>query len=204
MRYPLRCFVSNDRLTRVLLRMWVFLWFVCVAYADTSLTDFATGASGWKSRTWAQGKPQLGDLSVSKAETGRAAALLVPIDFKSTTREVVGEDGKRETRTTPVPSRTEVVCPIANPSAWAEAQWLSLKLQAPANLPDGTMLTIFTKDGDDLWRQVRRPLKGGLAPQEFRVPLRGLAAVRAWTCEGHRRPWSPTTARFLQEYGLIL
>ena len=101
------------------------------------------------------------------------------------------------------PARTEVVSTAIDTATWREATHLLFTFKADT-LPKETILTIFTKDNDNLWRQVRMPCpvpKEGLI--QARVPIVGPEAVALWQACGHNRPWTSLTAANLLEYGCI-
>ncbi len=178
-----------------ILNAFLFCLATAALAAEVRLTRFETGADGWSLRTWPDGKPSLAPLATERE------ALVIPLRFQATAEESQEGDSTPH----PTPSRTEVVCPIRDTTPWNSASSIRLRFQLPADLPPQVMLTVFTKDGDDLWRQVRAPVPkpGADGVAEVRLPVRGPAAVNVWTCEGHQRPWNPTTARFLQEYGCV-
>ncbi|NLG14430.1 MAG: hypothetical protein GX561_09565 [Lentisphaerae bacterium] len=174
-------------LTTSLICLYLLSSAFCHAADPVSLTDFSKGAGGWYNRIWsADGKTfEKKELSVVKADSGEVKGLGLPIVF-------LGD--------------LEAVCELSGSlSSWRAASHLELRLVVPEDLPDTAMMSLFAKDNDHLWRQVRGrivdlPLDGGV--RIFRVPLRGSDAVEMWTCHGHRRPWNPLTTRNLLEYGL--
>ncbi|HOG49434.1 MAG TPA: hypothetical protein PKY10_02470 [Lentisphaeria bacterium] len=150
-----------------------------------SLTDFSKEAGAWQSRVWKDdGTPQTTPLTTLPAEGDAAAALALPVAF---------------------PARLEVVAPLEGNPAWLTADSLEWRFRLPDDLPPTTMITIFAKDNDHLWRQIRRrmpPIRDGVAT--VIAPLRGRSAVLAWECHGHNRPWNSLTAANLLEFGCIL
>ena len=131
---------------------------------------------GFQQRTWNDGKPSLAPLA--REENCPA----IPIDF---------------------PSRTEIVSTAIDAAIWREATHLCFTFRS-APLPPETILTVFTKDNDSLWRQVRvpcPPLENGAF--RLRLPIAGPEAVAAWQPCGHKRPWTSLTAGSLLEFGCI-
>ncbi|MDD4098235.1 MAG: hypothetical protein PHC30_05660, partial [Lentisphaeria bacterium] len=158
------------------------------------LADFSLGAGGWQRRTWtAGGTPQTAPLtplpaaaadSAGASAGGLPAALALPVAFPERLEAVVRHDGH---------------------PAWRSAGSLEWQFRVPADLPATTMVTIFAKDHDHLWRQIRRRMpaaRDGVIT--VTVPLRGPGAAQEWECHGHRRPWNSLTAASLLEYGCIL
>jgi len=150
-----------------------------------SITDFSKEAGTWQSRVWKDGNtPQTSALATLPAEGDAAAALALPVAF---------------------PARLEVVArPDGNP-AWLTAGSFEWRFRLPDDLPPTTMVTLFVKDNDHLWRQIRRrmpPANDGVAT--VIAPLRGRSAVETWECHGHNRPWNSLTAANMFEFGCIL
>ena len=175
------------RIKSFLIIMGVFLSLASFA-ADpepVSITDFSKGAGDWQHRVWKDDRtPQTSPLSTLPAEGDAAAALALRVDF---------------------PARMEVVArPDGNP-AWLTADSLEWRFRLPDDLPPTTMITIFAKDNDHLWCQIRRrmpPARDGVAT--VTAPLRGRSAVQTWECHGHNRPWNSLTTANLFEFGCIL
>ena len=150
-----------------------------------SIADFSQGAGSWQRRVWKDdATPQTSPLAVLPADGGAARGLALPVAF---------------------PDRLEAVArPDRNP-AWLTADSLEWQFRVPDDLPPTTMITIFAKDNDHLWRQIRRrlpPGRNGVAI--VTVPLRGRSAVQTWEGHGHRRPWNSLTTANLLEFGCIL
>ena len=85
----------------------------------------------WRLRTWQNGQPHL----TKPAVPSDADGALLPLSC---------------------PGRTECVTGV-DLNAWSRATGVVLRFKAPDTLPAHAILTIFTKDGDDLWRQIRLP-----------------------------------------------
>ena len=87
----------------------------------------------------------------------------------------------------------------------AEFARLTLRLRPPQELSERTTLTVFSKDSDYLWRQLRMGL--WMLPRDeqgtvtLTIPLAGDEAVRSWEPCGHGRPWNALTAAQLLEFG---
>ena len=80
-----------------------------------------------------------------------------------------------------------------------DAHSLQIAFKAPDDLPEGLFLTVYAKDQDALWRQIRVPFPKSAS---ISVPLHGGAAALAWQCCGHDRPWNSLTS--IAEYGIIV
>ncbi|MBR6372880.1 MAG: cellulase family glycosylhydrolase [Victivallales bacterium] len=80
-----------------------------------------------------------------------------------------------------------------------DATSLRIAFKVPDDLPKGLFLSVFAKDQDALWRQIRVPFP---ASCKITVPLAGGAAAQAWQCHGHQRPWNCLTRPV--EYGVIV
>ena len=144
-----------------------------------SAAELSTKADDWKIRIWGT-KGTVTLLQLKNADDN--SALIAPIEF---------------------PKRLEIVSAIKDVKPFAEATHLEFTFQAAF---EGRMaLTVFAKDNDHLWRQIRMvvPPSDGKEPFKIKVPLKGNDAVRKWEMSGHLRPWNALTARNLLEYGCI-
>ena len=167
---------------------------ICVHGAETPsrlVSDFAKGPGGWQRRTYSDaGKPTSSPLKMAAAAEGRPAGLLLPVSL---------------------PGRNEFVLPLK--SSWQGFRTLQLDFALPKGmpaenadsvndrLPERTLLTVFTKDWDHLWRQIRIPVPAKSGVWTVRVPIAGDAAVAAWESQGHGRPWNALVTRGLLEMG---
>ncbi len=156
----------------------IFLLTICMS-SLTFGADLSTKADGWNVREWQEdGTPKL--LPCKNGEDN--SSLLIPLEF---------------------PKRMEIVSAIKDTKPFDEATHLEFTFQAAF---EGRMaLTIFTKDNDHLWRQIRTivPPSDGKASFVVKVPLKGHDAVVNWEMNGHQRPWNALTARNLLEFGCI-
>ncbi len=144
-----------------------------------SAADLSTAADSWNIRVWQEdGKPSLHPLKNAEDKT----SLAVPLEF---------------------PKRMEIVSAIKDTKPFAEASHLEFTFQG--TFESRMALTVFAKDNDHLWRQIRTivPPSDGKQPFTVKVPLKGHEAVEKWEMSGHKRPWNPLTARNLMEYGCI-
>jgi hypothetical protein len=155
------------------------------------LSDPAAGPGGWQSREYAPtGEPKLLPLSARPAEDGVPASLVMPISL---------------------PGKDEFVLPLK--ASWENYRTLELDFILPEGLPaedkgmvsdrlpEQTVLYVFTKDWDHLWRQVRIPVPNHAGAWTVRVPIAGQAAVDAWESRGHDRPWNAVITKALLEVG---
>jgi len=151
--------------------------------SEQVLAAFADGPGKWVRREWdAAGHPQASALEVVPATQGEGRWLRLPVKL---------------------PSRNEFVVPVT--SSWQGWQELVIRVVLPAGLPPTTVLCVFAKDNDHLWRQVRMPAppeRG--SPVDIVLPIAGPQAANRWTFRDHQRPWHPLTPRSLVEYGLTL
>lgn len=165
--------------------LFIGLLLVYNAVAQVTMTDFKTGDCGWKTRTWdANGVPALSELKTAPAEGTLPPALLLPLDF---------------------PKRIETVCPVTVHKTWIDGTHVRFSFRSSSPLPRDTVVTVFTKDNDHLWRQIRRKCPAAAADGTFgiNIPLVGEDAVSLWEPKGHNRPWTSLTAASLLEYGVI-
>ncbi|MBR6059973.1 MAG: hypothetical protein IKP58_17530 [Victivallales bacterium] len=180
-------------MNRIVYLLAAFLGMTCALALESgvSVVDFTQGAGTWHRRIWKNGGKEfeLIDLKIRPEDPENVsetpAALMLPLTF---------------------PGDGEYVSPIPGPlGAWRMATHLEFSFQIPDDLPEGTMASIFTKDNDHLWRQVRRAVssfeKDG-SVYKFRVSIRGAESVGEWDCLGHRRPWNALTVKNLLEYGV--
>jgi hypothetical protein len=161
------------------------------APASLPLSDFSKGPSGWQRRDYTDaGEPKLSALKTQAAADQQPAGLVLPISL---------------------PGKDEFVLPLKG--SWQGYQTLQLDFVLPGGTPaedqtrmtdrlaERTFLYVFTKDWDHLWRQVRIPVPAKAGPWTVRVPIAGDAAVAAWQCQGHGRPWNPIITKGLLEMG---
>ena len=141
--------------------------------------DLSTRADAWNVREWQEdGTPKLFPCKNGDGDS----SLALPLEF---------------------PKRMEIVSVIKDTKPFEEATHLELTFQAAH---EGRMaLTVFAKDNDHLWRQIRTivPPSDGKEAFIVKVPLKGIEAVGRWEMNGHQRPWNALTARSLLEYGCI-
>ena len=149
------------------------------------LADFSKGDAGWRRRKWRKdGSADMTKLAVKPLpeKLGGTPCLELPLAF---------------------PDKLEAVVSAKQP--WDKWSTLRLRLYLPADLPPSTFITVFTKDWDHLWRQVRLPAP----PQrdqlvDIALPISGPEAEARWEPRGHERPWNPLTPRTLLEYGVSI
>ena len=88
-----------------------------------------------------------------------------------------------------------------DPQGLSEHDQVTVNLQTDSLPPAGSVLYIFTKDWDNLWRQLRFEL-GQATEWQLTVPLAGPDAALHWGVVGHQRPWHQLAASQLIEFGL--
>lgn len=151
--------------------------------AGPVLASFAQGPAKWQRREWsAAGTAQTSPLGTAPAPQGQGTWLRLPVTL---------------------PAHNEFVAPVE--TSWQGWQELVFRMVLPEGLPPRTVLCLFTKDRDHLWRQVRRlapPPRGALV--EITAPIGGPEAGQTWTPSGHERPWHPLTSSSLVEYGISI
>jgi hypothetical protein len=151
--------------------------------SERVLASFAEGPGKWVRRDWdAPQRPQTSALEVAAAAPDAGRWLRLPVKL---------------------PGRNEFVAPAE--CSWHGWQEICFRVVLPEGLPSTSVLCIFTKDNDHLWRQVRLPAPPERAtPVEITIPIGGPEAGRTWTYRDHERPWHPLTPRSLAEYGLTI
>ena len=186
--------VSRRALSACVL-LWV-LGVVCVGPAAAQAKD-ASGTTkpvclfDGKSTTWVHrayddgGPPQTSKLDMAPAQKGVGEAvshwLRLPIEL---------------------PAKSEFVVPLTE--TWMGWQELVVDLVLPEGLPQTTVLYVFTKDWDHLWRQVRFPVPEDRGLVRLTIPIAGLAASERWTSYAHYRPWHMLTPGQLLEFGCAI
>ncbi|MBP5638597.1 MAG: hypothetical protein J6X55_03900 [Victivallales bacterium] len=167
----------------------IALWLLVCAcgvigiFADEPTTDavsFEDGNHGWKLREYLDdGKEKVTDLS------SNGVGLQLPVSLP-----------KRLEYTLPEPQKA---------MSLKDVSAIVLRLRLPDSMPSKALLTVFGKDNDFLWRQLRIPVstldvnEEGVC--EVLVPLAGNDAVSVWECCGHERPWNGLTVANLLEMG---
>lgn len=131
-----------------------------------------------------------------KVRDGRPGTKVAPADLKV--------QGKVLVMPVELPGNHEYV--LLTPSkTLVDAREIQIRFKVPKNMVGGATVTVFSKDNDHLWRQIRYSLSS--LPREkdgivlLSVPLAGQAAVRAWECCGHGRPWTGLTVANLVDFG---
>lgn len=148
------------------------------------LTAFGEGPGGWQRRQWqADGSAVIAKLETVAAPEGHTGTWLrLPLAF---------------------PSQPEFVAAVQQ--SWEGWQQLRFRFFFPQDLPEDTVLTLFSKDWDHLWRQIRMPAppeRGGVVA--VTVPIAGPEASQQWEPCGHERPWHQLTPRSLLEFGCAI
>ena len=140
---------------------------------------FMEGSHGWKLRSFKEGKAEIAELSFGDR------GLELPVALPESREYVLAEPQKAK--------------------EFQGATALRFRLKVPATMPAGTVLTVFSKDNDYLWRQIRVPVAmlghDEDGDCELRVPVAGADAVKSWECCGHSRPWNGLTMPNLLELG---
>ncbi|MFO7820864.1 MAG: cellulase family glycosylhydrolase [Lentisphaeria bacterium] len=78
-----------------------------------------------------------------------------------------------------------------------------MSLELPADFPDGMYVYFFTKDWNNLWRQIRHriPAPSSGSTVHFELPLFGGQAEDAWMPKPHKRPWHTLTPSQVRRFG---
>jgi len=115
-------------------------------------------------------------------------------------RTPVRVDGNEAVFPVHFPAPNEFVA--APGGSWLGWKRLEIVLRLPPDLPPETLLYVFTKDWDYLWRQVRVTPVREKDMAIISVPLVGAEAERAWQPCGHGRPWHALTPAQIREFGV--
>jgi len=160
------------------------LFFSCYINADEFLSNFANGNNSWCNRSYnAFGEKVYGKLQVVKQGIkGNICGLELPIIL---------------------PNKNEFVLQLQDSLFAYES--LEFSFFIPKKLPKGTIITIFSKDWDSEWRQIRiTSFYKSSGKCKIVIPLSGDKATKVWNSKGGQRPWHSLIAGQLKEIGFCI